>query len=68
MNISLKINGSEISGAVIKADVTEKLNGGAAILNFSVLKSVGESFSNGADIVFAVDGKTVFCGKIFFNS
>lgn len=61
----LTVNGSDITKAVIAAEISEKINSGAAVLSFSVLKSEAQKLKNGDEAVLLKDGHTVFIGKIF---
>jgi len=61
----LTINGSDITKAVITAVINEKVNSGAAVLKFLMLKSEAQKLKNGDRVVLSEKGYTMFSGKIF---
>ncbi len=64
----LTVNGIDITGAATAAEIDERVNSGAAVLRFSVLKSEAHKFESGGKVIFSKGGRTIFAGRIFSKS
>jgi len=64
----LKINGIDITDAVTGINLSQQVNAGAAVMSFSVLKSLAGDIFNGDTAELSHNGKTLFIGKIFSRS
>lgn len=61
----LLAGGYDFSGAAFSVSVSERANGGAAELCFSLPKSMSDKVDNGDEVSFSLDGKTLFHGYVF---
>ena len=64
----LKINGVDVTDAVIEINVSQQVNSGAASMSFSVLKSLSTDILNGDTAELFHNGTSLFSGKVFYRS
>ena len=57
--------GYDLSGTVFSVNHSERVNGGAAELTFSMPKSMSNKVENGDEVIFSQGGEKLFCGYVF---
>ena len=61
----ISINDIDITDAVTEASVSQQLNAGASIMNFSVMKAEAGKIFNGDTAAISYNGKALFVGRVF---